>query len=59
VRDVDELLDIAASVGIYVIARPGPYINAEWTWRISSLAGTQAGRDRSNDPRYLGPPTSG
>ena len=29
VRDVDRLLDIAAEVGIYVIARPGPYINAE------------------------------
>src|SRR5450756_456850 len=29
VRDVDKLLDIANEVGIYVIARPGPYINAE------------------------------
>lgn len=29
VRDVDELMNIAAEVGIYVIARPGPYINAE------------------------------
>ena len=29
VRDVDKLLDMAAQVGLYVIARPGPYINAE------------------------------
>ncbi|HEY0199767.1 MAG TPA: beta-galactosidase [Rhodanobacter sp.] len=29
VRDVDRLLDMANDVGIYVIARPGPYINAE------------------------------
>jgi beta-galactosidase GanA len=29
IRDVDRLLDIANDVGIYVIARPGPYINAE------------------------------
>src|SRR5689334_3868635 len=29
VRDVDKLLDIAQQVGLYVIARPGPYINAE------------------------------
>jgi beta-galactosidase GanA len=29
VRDVNRLLDIANQVGIYVIARPGPYINAE------------------------------
>src|SRR5882762_2129931 len=54
VRDVDELLDIAASVGIYVIARPGPYINAEVDGGgFPAWLGTQAGRDRSNDPRYL------
>lgn len=29
VRDVDRLLDMANEVGIFVIARPGPYINAE------------------------------
>ncbi len=29
VRDIDRLLDIAEDVGLYVIARPGPYINAE------------------------------
>ena len=29
VRDMDQLLDMAQEVGLYVIARPGPYINAE------------------------------
>src|SRR6266567_2368287 len=29
VRNVDELLDMASRAGLYVIARPGPYINAE------------------------------
>jgi beta-galactosidase len=54
VRDVDTLLDIAAEVGIYVIARPGPYINAETDagglpdWLINSPA-----RDRSSDPDYI------
>jgi len=29
IRDIRVLLDIAAELGLYVIARPGPYINAE------------------------------
>ena len=29
VRDVDKLLDMAQQAGLYVIARPAPYINAE------------------------------
>jgi beta-galactosidase GanA len=29
VRDIDRLLEIAEDVGLYVLARPGPYINAE------------------------------
>ncbi|MGH2895532.1 MAG: beta-galactosidase, partial [Solirubrobacteraceae bacterium] len=29
VRDVGKLLNMAAKTGLYVIARPGPYINAE------------------------------
>ncbi|GAA4535747.1 beta-galactosidase [Amycolatopsis samaneae] len=54
VRDVDRLLDIAAEVGVYVIARPGPYINAEVdgggfpTW-----LSTRPGNTRSADPAYL------
>jgi beta-galactosidase GanA len=53
VRDVDRLLDLAAKVGIYVIARPGPYINAETDaggfpgWLV-----TQKGRARSSAPDY-------
>lgn len=29
IRDVDRLLELACEAGLYVIARPGPYINAE------------------------------
>lgn len=29
VRDVDRLLDLCEDVGLYVIARPGPFINSE------------------------------
>ena len=54
VRDVDTFLDIAQQVGLYVIARPGPYINAETDggglpgW-LSNLKGTA----RTTDPGYL------
>ncbi|MFI6095778.1 beta-galactosidase [Lentzea sp. NPDC051213] len=54
VRDVNKLLDIAAEVGVYVIARPGPYIAAEIdgggfpTWLT-----TKPGAVRSADPAYL------
>jgi beta-galactosidase len=54
VRDVDRLLDMAQQAGLYVIARPGPYINAETSgggfpgWLL-----TQQGRARSTDPQYL------
>ncbi|WP_344315303.1 beta-galactosidase [Fodinicola feengrottensis] len=54
VRNVDEFLADAAAAGLYVIARPGPYINAEvdgggfpgWLARM-------AGTPRTSDPRYL------
>jgi beta-galactosidase GanA len=53
VRDVDRLLRTAEQVGLYVIARPGPYINAEvtgggfpgWLKRVP-------GRARSSAPGY-------
>ncbi|MGW1562483.1 beta-galactosidase [Streptomyces sp. NPDC002144] len=54
VRDVDKLLDMARDAGLYVIARPGPYINAETDgggfpgWLM-----TQQGRARSTAPDYL------
>ncbi|HEY4093397.1 MAG TPA: beta-galactosidase [Luteibacter sp.] len=53
IRDVDRLLDMARDVGIYVIARPGPYINAETDaggfpgWLVST-----AGKPRSTAPDY-------
>jgi len=54
VRDIDEVLDMAQKAGLYVIARPGPYINAEVdgggfpTW-----LSTTPGDTRSADPTYL------
>ncbi len=54
VRDVDTLLDIADQVGLYVIARPGPYINAEVDGGgFPAWLGTKPGLDRSADPDYL------
>jgi beta-galactosidase len=53
IRDVDRLLDMARDVGIYVIARPGPYINAETDaggfpgWLVST-----AGKPRTTAPEY-------
>jgi beta-galactosidase GanA len=54
VRDMDAVLDMAAETGLYVLARPGPYINAEVNaggfpgW-LTSRPGTA----RSADPAYL------
>ena len=54
VRDMDELLDMADQAGIYVIARPGPYINGETDaggfpdW-LAEFPGT----DRTNNATYL------
>lgn len=54
VRDVDKLLDIAQQVGLYVIARPGPYINAETSaGGFPGWLTTQAGKARSDAPDYL------
>ena len=54
VRDMDRLLDIADEVGLYVIARPGPYINAETDGGgFPAWLATQAGRARSDAPDYL------
>ena len=55
VRDMDLALDMAAETGLYVLTRPGPYINAEvngggfpgWLTATPGLA-------RSDDPTYLG-----
>jgi beta-galactosidase GanA len=54
VRDINRLLNDAQRVGLYVIARPGPYVNAETDagglagWLASEPAGS-----RTNDPQYL------
>ncbi len=50
IRDIDLLLDIAQEEGLYVIARPGPYINAEttrggfpgWLTTVDGVARTDA-----------------
>jgi beta-galactosidase GanA len=53
VRDVDRVLRIAEEVGLYVIARPGPYINAETdSGGFPGWLTTQQGRARSSAPDY-------
>ncbi|MBP1966677.1 beta-galactosidase [Paenibacillus aceris] len=53
IRDVDKLLTLAQQAGIYVIARPGPYINAETDgggfpgWLM-----TQSGKARTSAADY-------
>jgi hypothetical protein len=54
VRDMDRLLAIAQEVGLYVIARPGPYINAEVDGGgFPGWLSTQAGRARTDAADYL------
>jgi beta-galactosidase GanA len=53
VRDVDLLLRMAEQLGLYVVARPGPYINAEVTGGGFPAWLTQVpGRARSGAPGY-------
>jgi beta-galactosidase GanA len=53
VRDIDRLLDIAADVGLYVLARPGPYLNAELdSGGYPGWLTTQAGRARTAADDY-------
>jgi len=54
VRDVDRLLTMAEQAGLYVIARPGPYINAEVdSGGFPAWLNQQPGRARSTAPDYL------
>ncbi|NJP45999.1 beta-galactosidase [Actinacidiphila epipremni] len=54
VRDLDRFLDMAAEAGLYVIARPGPYINAEVdAGGYPAWLATTPGRARTSDPTYL------
>jgi len=53
VRDVDRLLRIAEEVGLYVIARPGPYVNAELdSGGYPGWLNTQVGRARTAADDY-------
>ncbi|MFG1855117.1 beta-galactosidase [Actinomadura geliboluensis] len=53
VRDVDRLLRLTEELGLYVVARPGPYINAETTGGgLPAWLKTVPGRARSSDPNY-------
>jgi beta-galactosidase GanA len=54
VRDMDRLLRMAKEVGLYVIVRPGPYMNAEVTrGGFPSWLVTQAARARTDAPEYM------
>ncbi|MEW9530187.1 beta-galactosidase [Microbispora sp. NPDC049125] len=53
VRDVDRLLRTAEQAGLYVIARPGPYINAETTGGgFPAWLKNVPGRARSSAPGF-------
>jgi beta-galactosidase GanA len=53
VRDIDRLLDICEEVGLYVLARPGPYINAELdSGGYPGWLTTQVGRARTQAADY-------
>lgn len=51
---LDEFFDAASQAGLYLIARPGPYINAETTaGGIPGWVLRQKAVIRSDDPEYL------
>ncbi|MFK0152066.1 beta-galactosidase [Streptomyces sp. NPDC090493] len=55
VRDLDLFLRTAAETGLYVILRPGPYINAEVdAGGFPGWLTATAGAARGTDPTYLG-----
>ena len=54
VRNIDELLDMAQQAGLYVIARPAPYINAEVDGGgLPAWLGTKNVKNRTDDPAFL------
>jgi beta-galactosidase GanA len=54
VRDMDQVLALAQEVGLYVIARPGPYINAEADGGgFPGWLANVAGRARSDAADYM------
>src|SRR3954469_8166814 len=55
VRDMDRFFDIAQEVGLYVMVRPGPYINAEVdAGGFPGWLTTKPGTARTNNATYLG-----
>lgn len=54
-RDVAAFLDLAAEVGLLVVARPGPYICSEWDGGAlpAWLTLTDGLRVRQHEPRFL------
>lgn len=54
-RDVEYFLELAAEIGLYVVARPGPYICDEWqAGGLPPWLGRKKGlRPRTRDPLYL------
>src|SRR5215831_18193567 len=54
VRDMDQALSLAQEAGLYVIARPGPYINAETDGGgFPAWLATRAGKARTDAAAYL------
>lgn len=54
VRDIDRLLTMAEQEGLYVIARPGPYVNAEASMGgLPPYMSTHGGEQRTADPQNL------
>lgn len=53
-RDLDQLLTIAQQEGLYVIARPGPYVNAETSMGgLPAYMTNEAANLRSTNPEVL------
>lgn len=54
IKDIDKLLTIAEEEGLYVIARPGPYVNAEISMGgLPAYMTNYSGALRSTDPESL------
>src|SRR3954447_11855642 len=54
IRDLDRFLDMAEQEGLYVIARPGPYINAEVdAGGFPGWLTTKPGTARTNNATYM------
>src|SRR5512136_2002314 len=54
-RDVEAFLQLAVDTGLWIVARPGPYICSEWDGGAlpAYLFTRRDLKIRDNDPRYL------